>query len=407
MAVTPNVLDTYSRFMDELFDEKDVIGVSTVWQQFFGKPANGGSKTIYSPNSEVVEIDIMRGNERTAALIHRGTDSRHLDLQRNTATQNFSSFSRVYPFAEELGDITSSQILKRMAGENPYDNKARIDRLRILAREHHMEHIRRYVRLFEVLAGQSLLAGLMPGLSGSQNLDNWYDFRRNAAHVITPAIPWNNAGADILGDIDAGCRLLRENGKVKPNVIFFGQDVFPVFINDLTVRTLADNRNYELIAVSTNNPVPPQFMPLVEGGAIPRGKLRTPEGFEMWMFTYIDIYTDATGTTQHYMPVDSVFMAYYGARCDRYFGPPERLPIVSSDVAWYQEMFGMNNIAGAMMPPNISGGSIVTPQMFYCDAYPSGDKKKVTIRTQSAPIFATTQTDAFLTFTDVIDNGRS
>ena len=123
MAITPTVLDTYSRFMDELFDEKEIIGVSTVWQQFFGKPANGGSKTIYSPNSEVVDIDIMRGNERTAALIHRGTDSRHLDLQRNTATQNFSSFSRVYPFAEELGDITSSQILKRMAGEDPYDNK--------------------------------------------------------------------------------------------------------------------------------------------------------------------------------------------------------------------------------------------------------------------------------------------
>lgn len=407
MAITPTVLDTYSRFMDELFDEKEIIGVSTVWQQFFGKPANGGSKTIYSPNSEVVEIDIMRGNERTAALIHRGTDSRHLDLQRNTATQNFSSFSRVYPFAEELGDITSSQILKRMAGENPYDNKARIDRLRMLAREHHMEHIRRYVRLFEGLAGQSLLAGVMPGLSGSQNLDNWYDFRRNAAHVITPAIPWNNAGADILGDIDAGCRLLRENGKVKPNVIFFGQDVFPVFINDLTVRTQADNRNYELIAVSTNNPVPPALMPLVDGGAIPRGRLRTPEGFEMWMFTYIDIFTDGNGTSQHYMPVDSVFMAYYGARCDRYFGPPERLPIVSSDVAWYQEMFGMNNIQGAMLPPNINGGGVITPAMFYCDAYASGDKKKVTVRTQSAPIFATTQTDAFLTFTSVIDDGRS
>jgi phage gp37-like protein len=79
--------------MDELFDEKEVIAVSTVWQQFFGKPGNGGSKTVYSPFSDVIEIDIMRGNERVAALIHRGTDSRFLDLQRNTATQNFSSFS--------------------------------------------------------------------------------------------------------------------------------------------------------------------------------------------------------------------------------------------------------------------------------------------------------------------------
>ena len=119
--LTPNTVDAYSRFMDELFDEKEVINVSTVWQQFFGKPGNGGSKTIYSPDSEVVDIDIMRGNERVAAMIHRGTDSRFLNMMRNTSTQDYSSFSRVYPLCEELGDITASQINKRMAGENPYE----------------------------------------------------------------------------------------------------------------------------------------------------------------------------------------------------------------------------------------------------------------------------------------------
>jgi len=129
MAITPNAVDTYSRMMDDLFDEKEIINVSTVWQAFFGKPGNGGSKTVYSPNSEVIDIDIMRGNERTAALIHRGTDSRHIgNLQRNTTTQNFSTFSRVFPFAEELGDISASQINKRMAGENPYESRASVDR---------------------------------------------------------------------------------------------------------------------------------------------------------------------------------------------------------------------------------------------------------------------------------------
>jgi hypothetical protein len=397
--ITPQTVDFYSRYMAELFDEKDVISVSTVWQSFFGRPQNSGSKTIYSPDSEVVDIDIMRGNERVAALIHRGTDSRDLNTMRNTVTQNYSSFSRVYPLAEELGDITASQINKRMAGEDPYNGKARAERTRMLAREHHMEHIRRYVRLFEVLAGFSLLGGQMPAILGTTNADLLYDFNRNAAHLITPAIPWDQAGADILGDIDAGCRLLRENGKVKPNFIFLGQDVASVFFNDTTIQQLADVRGYEFIRAGMSNFVmDPGLQPLVDGGAIPRGAMVTPEGFRMTVFTYVDIVTDAAGLASHLMPLTSAFMGYYGARCDRYFGPPERLPLVSADLAWYQEMFGMN-LAAPIMPGNIrQSAGVVSPDMFYCDAYLSGDRKKVTIRTQSAPIFATTQTDAFVTF---------
>lgn len=400
---TPNTIDAYSRYMDSLFNENEVISVSTVWQQFFGKMMNNGSKTLYSPNSEVVDIDIMRGQEKVAALIHRGTDSRHLNKQKNTELERYSTFSRVFPFAEELGDITARQINKRMAGENPYEQRSKNERMRGLAREHHLEHIRRYVRLFEILAGLSILGGQHPAITGSTNTDNWYDFRRNAAHIVSPAVPWDAAGADILGDIDAACRALRENGKVAPNVIFFGQNVFPVFLADETVQTYADNRRFELIEVSTNNPVPPKFNDLVAGGAIPRGRIRTPEGFEMWAFTYIDIYEDDDGDFQHYMPLNSVLLAYYGARCDRYFGPSEVLPPTPSDAAWYQQQFGMNMNA-PMMPVNIKNPSAtVTAQMFHCDAYPAEDKKKVTIRTQSAPIFATTQTDAFFTYYQVLE----
>lgn len=408
MAISPTVLDTYSRTMDEMFDEKEIIGVDTVWQQFFGKPQFGGSKTIYSPNSEVVDIDIMRANERIAALVHRGTDSRPLDMQRNTVTQNFSSFSRVYPFAEELGDISASQILKRTAGENPYDGKARIDRMRILAREHHMEHIRRYVRLFEYLAGASLLTGQMPSILGTTNADLLYDWNRNAGNFITPAIPWNVAGADILGDIDAGITQIRETGKVRPNVLFLGGDVAQAMLSDSVIQTFADIKGYSLVRAGDSMFVlPSQLNDLVNAGADAIGRLTTPQGRTLYLFCYDGIVTDSAGDAQNLMPLDTAFLAYYGARCDRYFGPPERLPIVSSDVAWYVEMFGMNNISGAMMPMNVQAGAIVTPNMFYCDAYPSGDKKKVTIRTQSAPIFATTQTDAFVTFSGLIDRGNS
>lgn len=403
--ITPNAVDAYSRYMDSLFDEKEVIGVSTVWQQFFGKPGFGGSKTIYSPDSEVVDIDIMRGNERVAAMIHRGTDSRSLNAQKNTVTQNYSTFSRVFPFAEELGDITASQINKRVGGENPYERRSKVDRMRMLAREHHLEHIRRYVRLFEILSGLSVLGGQHFAISGSTNTDNWYDFRRNAAHIVAPTIPWDVAtGAQILADWDAACDALRQNGHVRPNVVFLGANVASLILTNTFIQGMADVKGFSLIrAGSEMFTLPANLSDLVNGGADAIGRITTPRGRTVYLFTYNDYYTDDSGDPQPYMPVNSCLFAFYGARCDRYFGPSEVLPATPSDAAWYQQMFGMNMNA-PMMPVNIKNPSaVVTPGMFYCDAYPSSDKKKVTIRTQSAPIFATTQTDAFFTYYNCLE----
>jgi hypothetical protein len=179
------------------------------------------------------------------------------------------------------------------------------------------------------------------------------------------------------------------------------------FIKDTTVAALADNRRFELVEVSTNNPVPTNLMPLVTAGAIARGRLRTPRGYEVWLFTYVDVYTDDSGSPQQYLPDGSALLAFFGARCDRYFGPPERLPLISTDMAMYSEMLGMNMMA-PMMPANVNNiSATVNPAMFYCDAYRSTDNKKIAVRTQSAPIFATTQTDAFVTFTGLIDDGQS
>lgn len=403
MLPTPNTVDIYSRYMMEAFDEKEIIGVSTVWQSFFGNPAHGGSKTVYSPDDLVVDIDVARRNERIAKFVHRNTNSRDLNSMSNTATQNWSSFTRRYPLAEELGDVTAHQLNLRTIGEAPYAGLQRQQRLRELAREHHLEHIRRYVRLFEFLAGQSLLTGQHPAVNApGADPDNWYDFRRNAEHVINPAVPWNNPAADILGDIDEGCRLMRENGKVSANVLFLGQDVWQPFWNNLENYAVSDNRRYNILTIDKGAVMPANLQPLVTGGAIFRGILTTPSGWTLYLFSYVDIFTDDNGDAQHYMPLDAAFLGFFGARCDRMFGPSEILPVTTVENAWYKEMFGMDMMA-PVMPANIKGGGIVTPQMFYCDAYASNDRKKVTVRTQSAPIFSTTQTDAFVTFVGVLE----
>jgi hypothetical protein len=205
-----------------------------------------------------------------------------------------------------------------------------------------------------------------------------------------------------MGDIDDGCQVIRENGHASPDMMLLGGQAMEVFLQDESIQTLADNRRIELIQVSTNNPVPPKFNKFVEAGFIARGRLRTARGFELWLFTYIDGYTDASGDFQLYMPEDEVLIANSQARCDRYFGPSETLPMTPQRQALYQEMFGFSPSAPPM-PMNIKDPGKIDPRMFYFDAYTESNEKQVTIRTQSAPIFATTMTDMFYTMQGVIE----
>jgi hypothetical protein len=398
---TPNATDQYSRYMARKFDEKDIIWNPTGWLSIFGRPETG-ALTSYSPNSLDVDIDIIRANEKIAAMVPRGTVSRKLgDTQKNTQSQRYSAFSRTFPLSEEEGDVDSNVILQRMAGENPYENRDKLTRLREHANSIHKEHVRRTIRTWEYLAQQSILEGTMPALIGTVDPDLTYDWRRNAAHVSTLGTAWTNVASDPLADIDAAWTLGRTNGRVSIDYMVLGDDSMNAFLAHADVVEKSDNRRYELIMVDQDMDVPSKYKFLVDAGMTGRGRLKTPGGHKIWMFTYEDIYDNAAGTAVNLMPSGYVLFGYSGARCDRYFGPAENLPMIPLRQQFYQQMFGFN-MAAPPMPPNVRGAAhALNPAMLYFDAYASNDWKRVTLRTQSAPIFATTQTDAFVTYKGV------
>ena len=109
------------------------------------------------------------------------------------------------------------------------------------------------------------------------------------------------------------------------------------------------------------------------------------------------MYTDpATGLLTKFMPKGYAFITDINARRDRYFGPEDHLPVTSDMSAWYADMFGVNMSAPPVynsVSDKLSEG-IVSMDMFHFDAYRSPDNLSVYLRTQSAPIYATTQTDA-------------
>lgn len=392
---TPLATDGYSRIMVAGFDEKVIIGNPTGFQSIFGRPETG-SRTLFATDSAVVEIDIMRGNERLAALIQRGVAARPITGQENTQTQQYTTFSRQYPLIEEEGDIGAAELVLRSMGESPYAGRTQVERLRDRASEIHNEHVRRIIRLQEVLAAQSVLLGTQVAILGTANTDLIYDFHRLATHSSAVSPLWDGVSPTIMADIDGQCDLIRQDGHANPDVMILGSEGMAAFVADTDVKSLADNRRFELIDVNSN-PVPPKLQYLVDSGFIPRGRLQTPQGYTLWMFTYVEVYTNSAGTATPYMDVDKVVIFSSDARCDRYFGPPEVLPMTPQKMQFMTETFG---VALGGMPPNIKAASgVITPDMFFFDAYKAANDKSVTVRTQAGVIFPTTMTDAFITIT--------
>jgi hypothetical protein len=401
-AATPQPLGTYSRFMMDSFQDKNVVSVKTGFQAFFGRQDAGG-RTRFNPDAAVFDYDIIRGNRRLGALVPRGMDSRDIgSRQKNTKAQRYSSTARIMPLGEEEGDIQASQLLLRQAGESEEQAQTRLDRMRSLAADHHDEHVRRLVRTMEYLAAQSIITGTMPTLLGTVASDKVFDWRRSTGNTYSVPTVWTDPAADIFGNIDYGCDKVDNVGLANPDMIVFSSSAIDAFLQDSDVAQKSDNRRWRLMEVNERGfMLPDRFQRFVEGGFKARGYLQTPDGYELYMFTCNYKYDDDTGTAQKYLPDGTVIICDSQARYDRIYGPPEVLPDISQRREQMQQLFGMSQ-DNPQMPANIAGlGSIVPMEAFYFDAYMPANWKSATIRTQISPVFVPVQTDAVMTLTDV------
>ena len=392
---TPTPMDSFSRMFAAKFDERTIQHVPTGFLAFFGLP--GVSETLYSDDSEAVDIDIVRANgQKLAAMVHRGMSSDPSDVATITAGK-YSSFSRKWPLIEVLNSINSNRLLSRIAGEPVSGGFTRVERNRDYAYNLRNDAILRSIRTHNYLAAQSILTGVQPAIIGTTNDALKYDFLRDSSLSLSSLTAWDADGATPMADIDGACELVESVGNAIPNFFGIDSETWATLIQDTTFQTLADNRRFELIEVSTNNPVPPEYARYVAAGWIPRGRLRTLEGRTLWVFNYNGMYTDpSTGTLTRYLPRGYAFITDINARRDRYFGPEDHLPVTGDMRQWYADMFGVNMDAPPLYQKTaeaVSGG-IITMDMFHFDAWRAPDNKSLYLRTQSAPIYATTQTDA-------------
>lgn len=396
-----NNSNEYTRFMVEGFSDLGAIIAPTAFQGSFFGVAETGAKTHFKTNSKTIEIDIQRNNGRRLAVMkHRGTGSSDDGRGKATTASRFSNVAFAWPLAESKGNINSVELLDRSFGENPFADREMKDRLTEKAMEIHHDHMTKHIHTIEYLARESALNGTHPAILGTSNSGYIYDFGRNSNNNFAAAAAWDIVGSDIYGDVDGACDLIQQNASIFGDYgMLTGTSAFAGLKLNTAIIADADNRRYGFVELTRDVPVPSAFARYVNNGFQPRGWLDTPKGRKIWIFTYDLTFTDDftvidTDTETPWMPVDKALVFSPKTRCDRYFGPMDRLPVTSDEAKWYMEQFGFS-MERPPMPANVQNDSVIDPRMFYTWAYPGPDKKAVELVTQSSAILPTTRTDGF------------
>lgn len=407
MALVPT--NEYTRFMVQKFDERKKVIAPTAFQgSFFGIPETG-AQVVFSDNAKSIEIDQVRADgRRLARLVNRGTSSDDTSRVETLTAGKFTNIPRAWPLIESYGAINSTELLDRNAGENPFTPVQRQARLTTKAMEINFLLADRQIRLWEYLAREAVLTGQHPAILGTTNTDFIYDFYRKATHTFAVGAKWDVVGTDIIGDLDTACDLIQQDS-YNPVVnvgALVGASGFEGLRKNTQVKAEADIRRFHSVELHGPTTVPTEFNRYIDNGFALAGWVKTYKNRTVWLFTYDVTYTDdfttpGSDAETNWMPADKCLVFSPKARCDKYFGPPDRMPVTASEVAWYAEMFGFNMSVPPTLP-NIQSPGIVDPRGMHFDAYAGADKKAVTLRMQSAPIFPTTETDAFVTMTGLV-----
>ncbi|NIP56148.1 hypothetical protein GWN42_31410 [candidate division KSB1 bacterium] len=394
---TPVLMDAFSRIMAGLYDEQMAIQAPTGFQSLFGMP---GSETIFSDSAEVVDVEIVKGDRKITAGIHRGTVGHTMSPSTITTANRWSPQSRVFPLIPDQSVIRASDVNKRQPGEQVYlqaglsERQARRMALSARLARHMMSKV---VHTFEYLAAQSFINGTMPVVFDASGAYESYDFQRSAGNNLTAATVWTDAASDPLSDIDDMLSAIQTNGNgLNGSIagILMSEDAYRAFINHADVQKLADTREFNVLSISMEPEITPIFGRITRHGLVPRGRLQANGGWVVYIFTYNKFYTDLNETNQSYMPSGTAVAWDPSIRMDRYFGPGEFNEMTASRMTWFEEMFGFS-------PEVMSGGGdvytnadmVVTPEMFHWNAFSDQGEKGLTLEVQAAPIYATTAAD--------------
>lgn len=320
-------------------------------------------------NTEKVEIDVIRDEEDIAVVIKDLSTGAHLNESDKYVNKSFTP-----PIFKEAGAINAFDMIKRQAGQIPFDDpnfgaNASEQAFRIFRK---LE--RKIRRSIELMCSQVLAYGVLTLVDEAGVPRYELDFGAKSSHMATVGTVWATDGSTgtPLADLEALATVVRRDGKKNPKRLKFGSSAFQRFTANAKVR--------EQLLLNVRSPALGQLAPQMRGeGATYQGMIWIGQyQFEMW--TYDGWYKHPqTGVLTPYIATDHVLMDSDG-RLDLSFGAIPRL-------------VGPESRALPFLPPRISGSQQGLD--LSTNAWLTGDGETLMVSAGTRPLAIPTAIDTF------------
>lgn len=264
--------------------------------------------------SEEVEIDVERDKADIALVIADPSIGPRLNESSMYTNKQFKP-----PVLDEAGVITAYNLLKRQAGESPYDNVAPDKKALSQAFDIFQKLEAKIRRTVELMCAQILQTGAISFTDANGNVLYSLDFSMKASHNST-GTPWSTTSAPALAQISGLAQKIRTHSHRRPDTLLFGKVAWQEFLKLTEVTAYFAENKAKLGEIEPR---------VARDGASFRGKIWIDHyEYEMWM--YDGFYEDPAnpGQVLPYIDDEKVVIMSSGARMDITYGA---IPILQRD----------------------------------------------------------------------------
>lgn len=211
------------------------------------------------------------------------------------------------PFVAPRRALTIDDLNKKGFGEALYAKLTPEQRQQVLLMKDAEELGAFITRREEVMAAEVMLTGgcVMKHIADDANAGDEMEIRYYTGDVnpstYAPSVKWNEADADIIGDLDQMAQMLVRKG-LRASDLVCSPDVADAVVNNEKIQKLLDIRNYHV------GEVKPEEMP---AGAAIVAKLNV-RGRIISIISYDETYTDDAGNDQQFIPSGKCVMTAPG-----------------------------------------------------------------------------------------------
>jgi len=252
-------------------------------------------KTAFATDEVLVEF--KDGNKRLAPFVAPRVGGVTVKRDGHTA----KTFAPAYIAPKRT--LTIDELKKKRLGEAIYPELTPADREAELILDDSNELDEMISRTEEWIASQLLINSACTIYEKTEdpnvNVEKEIIFYNGLSNdwIYTPDYDWDNASADIIGDIAAMCRAQKAKG-IGASELLVDAATGSVILADTKIQKLLDNRNYNIGTVD----------PQIEQYGVAKLATLNCEGHKVDIYQYVEEYEAEDGTSTPYLPYGTAIL---------------------------------------------------------------------------------------------------